>query len=50
MKTVEFESRYFASNSEWEYFLFQLGIKEEPLSIYKITLKVDKDDIQIDFE
>lgn len=50
MKTVEFESRYFANQGEWEYFLGQLGIKKDPLTIYKVTIKVDTDDIKVELE
>lgn len=50
MKTVEFESRYFASQNEWEYFLSQLGVKTDPLKIYKIRIKVDTDDIIVELE
>ena len=52
MKTVQFEERYFASKDKWEYFLSQIGVKDNKDDKYidTITLTVDRSDIDIEYQ
>ncbi len=48
MKKIIFEKKYFKNNSEWDYFLFQLGIPEKKrIDVDEVLLNVDKPNIEL---